>query len=84
MNLERTFFSFKLNCFGIFFTSSVWLGTVGLHAGGLLDEQPLGVLPGPGGQAVVGGAAAQQHQHHHHPHPPRSCKQNTGKLASKN
>jgi hypothetical protein len=56
-------------------TSSVWLGTVCLHAGGLLDKQPLGVVPGPagggGGQEARGQAEAAQ-QAQHRPHLPQA------------
>jgi hypothetical protein len=56
-------------------TSSVWLGTVSLHAGGLLDKQPLGVVPGPdrggGGQEARGQAEAAQ-QAQHRPHLPQA------------
>jgi len=55
-------------------TSSVWLGAVGLHAGGLFNEEPLGVVPGPGsgggGQEAGGQAEATQQAPHHHPHLP--------------
>ncbi len=56
-------------------TSSVWLGTVSLHAGGLLDKQPLGVVPGPaggGGGQEARGQAEAAHQAQHRPHLPQA------------